>query len=112
MNASSVIALLGNPSPLTLAASGSQILVYSSTLDAKLYSPALKKVEAAIKILPVPKLKHATSMCKVISSLSPKLAARRSKQKPVHQESGMHVHIAGTVSPFHLRVTYPIHRIS
>jgi hypothetical protein len=52
IEADSVIALLGNPSPLTLTPRGSKILVYSSTLDLKLYSPALKQLEAAIKMLP------------------------------------------------------------
>ncbi len=57
IEADTVIALLGNPSPLTLKPSGSKILVYSSTLDSKLYSPALKQLEAAIKMLPAPKAK-------------------------------------------------------
>src|ERR1700733_9633896 len=57
VKADSVIALLGNPSPLTLTPSGSKILVYSSTLDSKRYSPALKQLEAAIKMLPAPKPK-------------------------------------------------------
>jgi hypothetical protein len=57
IDAVSAIALLGNPSPLTLTPSGSKILVYSSTLDSKLYSPALKQLEAAIKMLPAPKAK-------------------------------------------------------
>jgi hypothetical protein len=65
-DADRAIELLGNPSPLTLKASGkSTILVYSSTLDTRLYRPALNKVTEWVKKLPASEPTPAKNVRKI-----------------------------------------------
>ena len=65
-DADRAVELLGNPSPLTLKASGkSDILVYSSTLDTRLYRPALNKVTEWVKKLPATEPTPAKNVRKI-----------------------------------------------